>query len=276
MNETLYPLEDLMHEALPPSDFYPFTPAKLAPADEVCWYVPSGEFIHVMDIKNGQAEPGLRAAPSRDVVKSTLLMARNDLPIGSGYVPAFDVLKIMILLGRAVGEEEVFKQVFSAYLQRFRSPVKLMPNWRTIHQTAGDTERFHVGLWYGMGDRPHVYCKQLVGKEKMIYTEIVGVRVQVESTHPITGAVQRRWACIPVLREFNEGKIFKKGRAKHRQCDLLGDSYESHATAVATQIRTGATISGLHWPGENPLDVNDFERRRFDRACEPFKVTLSK
>ena len=71
-----------------------------------------------------------------------------------------------------------------------------MPNWRTIHQTAGDTERFHVGLWYGMGDRPHVYCKQLVGKEKMIYTEIVGVRVQVESTHPITGAVQRRWACI--------------------------------------------------------------------------------
>ena len=55
-----------------------------------------------------------------------------------------------------------------------------------------------------------------------------------------------------------------------------GPSYESHATAVATQIRTGATISGLHWPGENPLDVNDFERRRFDRACEPFKVTLSK
>ena len=137
MNETLYPLEDLMHAALPPSDLYPFTPAKLAPADEVCWYVPSGEFIHVMDIKNGQAEPGLRAAPSRDVVKSTLLMARNDLPIGSGYVPAFDVLKLMTLLGRAVGEEEVFKQVFSAYLQRFRSPVKLMPNWRTIHQTAG-------------------------------------------------------------------------------------------------------------------------------------------
>ena len=115
MNETLYPLEDLMHAALPPSDFYPFTPAKLAPADvEVCWHVPSGEFIRVMDIKNGKAEPGFRAAPSHDVVNSTL-MARNDLPIGSGYVPAFEVLKLMTLLGRAVGEEVVFKEVFSDY-----------------------------------------------------------------------------------------------------------------------------------------------------------------
>ena len=64
------------------------------------------------------------------------------------YVPAFEVLKLIILLGRAVGEEEVFKEVFSAYLQRFRSPVKLMPNWRTIHQTARGTRS--VSMWaYG-------------------------------------------------------------------------------------------------------------------------------
>jgi hypothetical protein len=275
MNETLHPLEDVMHEALPPSNFYPFTPAELAPADQHTWYVPSGEFIHVMKIKVGHAEPGLRAAPSRDVVKSTRLMARNDLPIGSGYVPAFEVLKLMTLLGRAVGEEVVFKEVFSDYLQRFRSPLKLMPNWRTIQKAVGDTERFHEGLWYGMGDRPHVHCDQLVGKAAMIYTEIVGVNVQVESTHPTTGAVQRRWARIPVLRESNRGKIFKKGRAKDRQCDLLGDRREFHAAAVATQIRTGATIFGLYWPGEHPLDVNDFDRRRFDRACEPLQVKFS-
>ena len=45
MNETLHPLEDVMHEALPPSDFYPFTPAELAPADQHIWYIPSGEFM---------------------------------------------------------------------------------------------------------------------------------------------------------------------------------------------------------------------------------------
>ena len=285
MNQTLYPLEDVMHEAqkainsvheaLPPGDpSYPFTIAQLAPVDQGRWHVSPGEYIHVMKIKDSATWPGFQAPSSRDVVKSTLLMARNDLPIGSGYVPAFEVLKLLTLLGRGIGEreEQVFKEVFSAYLKRFRSPVKLMPKARTmiIHPTVGDTERFHEGQWYGMGDRPRVRCEQLVGKATMIYSEVVGVHVEVEST--TIGAVQRRLARIPVLRECNRGKIFKKGRAKGRQCDLLDNGRESHATAMATQLRTEATISGLYWPGENPLDVNDFDRRRFDRALPPFHV----
>ena len=291
MSQTLHTLEHVMHEAqrtlnsvheaLPPGDpSYPFTIAQLAPVDQGRWHVSPGEYIHVMKIKDGHVEPGFQAPSSRDVVKSTLLMARNDLPIGSGCVSAFVVLKLMTLVGRGIGEreEEVFKEVFSAYLKRFRSPVKLMPKARTmiIHPTVGGTERFREGQWYGMGDRPRIRCEQLVRKEIMIYSEVVGVHVEVESTpHPTTGAVQRRLARIPVLRECNRGKIVKKGRAKDRQCDLLDNGRESHATAVATQIMTRATISGLYWPGENPLDVNDFDRRRFDRARPPFHVIFS-
>ena len=102
-----------------------------------------------MKIKDSATWPGFQAPSSRDVVKSTLLMARNDLPVGSGFIPAFVVIKLMILLGRGIGEreEQVFKEVFSAYLKGFRSPVKLMPKARTmiIHPTVGDTERFREG-----------------------------------------------------------------------------------------------------------------------------------
>ena len=54
-----------------------------------------------MKIKDSATWPGFQAPSSRDVVKSTLLMARNDLPVGSGFIPAFVVIKLMILLGSA-------------------------------------------------------------------------------------------------------------------------------------------------------------------------------